>query len=45
MTNNQFVDEFSEYIAEDLAEDKNLMITGDINLHVNDPEDQDGEVL
>ena len=45
MTNNQFVDEFSEYIAEELAEHKNLMITGDFNLHVNDPEDQDGEVF
>ena len=45
VTYNQFVDEFSEYIAEELAEHKNLVITGDSNLHVNDPEDQDGEVF
>ena len=45
VTNNQFVDEFFEYIAEELVEHKNLVITGDFNLHVNDPEDQDGEVF
>ena len=45
MTNNKFVDEFYEYIAEELAEHINLVITGDFNLHVNDPEDQDGEVF
>ena len=32
-------------MAEELAEHKNLVITGDFNLHVNDPEDQDGEVF
>ena len=45
MTNNQFIDEFSEYLAEELAEHRNLVITGDFNLHVNDPEDHDGEVF
>ena len=44
-SDNQFIDEFSEYIAEDLAEHGNLLITGDFNLHVNYPEDQDGEVF
>ena len=45
VTNNQFVDEFSKYISEELAEHKNLVITGDFNLQVNDPEDQDREVF
>ena len=45
MTNNQFIDEFSEYLAEVLAEHRKLVITGDFNLHENDPEDQDGEVF
>ena len=35
--NNQFIDEFSEYIAEQLAEHRNLVITGDFNLYVNNP--------
>ena len=45
VTDNQFIDEFSEYIAEELAEHRNLVITGDFKLHVNDPEDQNGEVF
>ena len=45
VTNNQFIDEFSKYIAEELAEHRNLMITGDFNLHVNDPEYQDRDVF
>ena len=34
-----------EFLAEVLAEHRNLVITGDFNLHVNDTEDQDGEVF
>ena len=45
VTNNQFLDEFSEFLAEALAEHRNLVITGDFNLHVNDSKDQDGEVF
>ena len=45
VTHNQFQDEFSEFLAEVLVEHRNLMITGDFNLHVNDSEDQDGEVF
>ena len=41
VTNNQFLDEFSEFLAKVLAEHRNLVITGDFNLHVNDPEDQE----
>ena len=45
VTNNQFIDEFSEHLTEELAEHRNLVITGDFNLHVNDTEDQNGEVF
>ena len=45
VTNNQFLDEFSEFLTEVLAEHRNLVITGDVNLHVNDPKDQEGEVF
>ena len=45
VTNNQFIDEFSEFLAEVLAEHRNLVITGNFNLHVNDSEDQEGEVF
>ena len=45
VTNNQFIDEFFEYLGEELAEHRNLVITIDFNLHVYDPEDQDGEVF
>ena len=44
VTNNQFLDDFSEFLAEVLAEHRNLVITGDFNLHVNNSEDQGGEV-
>ena len=43
VTNNQFIDEFSGFLAEVLAEHRNLVITGDFNLHVNDCEDQEGK--
>ena len=45
VTKQSIIDEFSEYLWEVLAEHRNLVITGDFNLHVNDPEDQDGEVF
>ena len=44
-SNKQFIDEFSECFAEVLTEHWNLVIMGDFNLHVNDPEDQDGEIF
>ena len=45
VTNSQFLDEFSEFHAEVLAEHRNLVITGDFNLYVNYSEDQVGEVF
>ena len=45
VTNNQFIDEFSEFLAEVLAEHRNLVSTGDFNLHVNDSEDQEEDFI
>ena len=45
VTNNQFLDEFSEFLVEVLAEHRNLVITGYFNLHVNDSEDQEGVIF
>ena len=39
------LDECLEFLDEVLVEHRNLVITGDFNLHVNDSEDQDGEVF
>ena len=41
VTNGEFLDEYMDCIAETVANDKNLLICGDYNLHVNDPEDED----
>ena len=39
-TNAEFLDEYMDWIAETLANDKNLLICGDYNLHVNNPNDE-----
>ena len=41
VTNAEFLDEHMDWIAETLANDKNLLICGDYNLHANNPEDED----
>ena len=41
VTNAEFLDEYMDCIAETLANDKNLLICGDYNLHVNNPDDED----
>ena len=45
VTNNQFLDAFSDFPAEVVAEHRSLVITGDFNLHVSDPEDQEGVIF
>ena len=40
-----FIDEFTEWIGEHLTSDKNLVITGNFNVHVNDQEDPDAQIL
>ena len=41
VTNAEFMDEYTDWIAETSANDKNLLICGDYNLHVNNPNDED----
>ena len=36
-TNHDFLDEFTDWIAEYIMNDTNVIILGDFNLHVNDP--------
>ena len=40
-----FHNEFTEWIGENLANDKNLVITGDFNVHVNDQRDPDVQIF
>ena len=38
-TNHDFLDEFTDWIAEYIMNNTNVIILGDFNLHVNDPND------
>ena len=38
-TNQDFLDEFTDWVAEYIMNDTNVIILGDFNLHVNDPND------
>ena len=41
VTNADFMDEYTDWFAETSANDKNLVICGDYNMHVNNPDDED----
>ena len=41
VTNVDFMDEYTDWLAETSANDKNLVICGDYNMHVNNPDDED----
>ena len=41
VTNPEFLDEYIDWLAETSANDKNLVICGDYNMHVNNPNDDD----
>ena len=45
ITDAQFLDKFLNWFPDQIIEHKNLIITGDINLHLNDLEDPDGSVF
>ena len=45
ITNAQFLDEFLNWLPDQITEQKNLIITGDINLHLNNTDDTDGSTL
>ena len=38
-TNNMFLDDLTEWLAESLVNDKNIIIMGDFNIHINKRED------
>ena len=38
-TNHDFLDEYTDWVAEYIMNDTNVIILGDFNLHVNDPND------
>ena len=41
VTNAEFMDEYTDWLAETSANDKNLVICGDYNMHVNNPDNED----
>ena len=45
ITNTQFIDEFLNWLPDQIMEHKNIIITGDINLHLNNIDDVDGSML
>ena len=44
-TNAMFTDQLSDYLLDLLSDTSNHIITGDFNIHVNDPSDVDAAVL
>ena len=40
-----FIDDFTEWIGEHLVNDKNLIMTDDFNVHVNDQEGPDAQIF
>ena len=40
-----FIDESTEWTGGHMANDKNSVITGDFNVHVNDQEDPDAQIF
>ena len=45
ITNNIFLDDFAEFIADVLADHRNILILSGFNIHVNNKNDPDAEVF
>ena len=45
ITNAEFLNEFLNWLPDQIIEHKNLIITGNINLHLNNMDDTDGSTL
>ena len=43
--NSNFIDQFTDLLTEELPKHQDLIIMGDINIHMNDIEDQDTQTL
>ena len=41
VTNGEFLDEFTDWVAESVSTCNNVILVGDFNLHVNNPNDDD----
>ena len=41
-TNSTFLHEFTDWITTDMAHEKNIFITGDFNIHINNSDTDDG---
>ena len=45
ITNRIFIDDLTELLTEIVSNHNNILILGDINIHLNEPEDTDAEAL
>ena len=41
VTNGEFLDEFTDWAAESVSTSNNVILVGDFNLHINNPNDDD----
>ena len=41
--NSNFIDQFTDQLTEELPNHQDLIIMGDINIHINNSEDQDAQ--
>ena len=41
VTNGEFLDEFTDWVAESVSTCNNVILVGDFNLHINNPNDDD----
>ena len=41
VTNGEFLDEFTDWTAESVSTSNNVILVGDFNLHINNPNDDD----
>ena len=44
-SNSYFIDQFTDLLTEELPKHHDLIIMGDMNIHENDMEDQDAQIL
>ena len=44
-SNSDFIDDLTEQLTTTGSENRNIMLLGDLNLHIDDPEDSDADQL
>ena len=45
VTNGEFLDEFTDWVAELVSTCNNVILVGDFNLHINNPNDETTQAL